>query len=176
MSQYPNATFIKSANAPSQFVADDGAEVAFAGRSNAGKSSAINALTGQKALARTSKTPGRTQQIVVFEIDAERRIDGLLDGRVLDDRAAREHGLKALFGLEFISVLDEEMRAGITVNAIAPGRIDTPMIQIAKVRPKITPRTRQNAVITAPLGRISPFWGGIAAESPSGISREAREG
>jgi GTP-binding protein len=56
---------------------DTGYEVAFAGRSNAGKSSAINALTGQKSLARTSKTPGRTQQIVIFEIDEHRRIADL---------------------------------------------------------------------------------------------------
>jgi GTP-binding protein len=43
-------------------------EVAFAGRSNVGKSSLINALTGQKALARTSRTPGRTQQINFFDL------------------------------------------------------------------------------------------------------------
>ncbi len=52
---------------------DAGAEVAFAGRSNAGKSSAINAITSQSTLARTSKTPGRTQQLVFFEIDKQRR-------------------------------------------------------------------------------------------------------
>jgi len=51
-----------------------GAELAFAGRSNSGKSSTINALCRQKALARTSKTPGRTQQMVVFEIDQEQRL------------------------------------------------------------------------------------------------------
>ena len=53
---------------------DQGMEVAFAGRSNAGKSSAINTLTGQKALARTSKTPGRTQHMVFFQLDEERRL------------------------------------------------------------------------------------------------------
>lgn len=47
-------------------------EVAFAGRSNAGKSSAINTLTNQKGLARTSKTPGRTQQLVYFKLDEQR--------------------------------------------------------------------------------------------------------
>ncbi len=52
----------------SQLPADLGAEVAFAGRSNAGKSSALNALTGHKGLARTSKTPGRTQQMVAFSL------------------------------------------------------------------------------------------------------------
>jgi GTP-binding protein len=51
-----------------------GREVAFAGRSNVGKSSAINAIVGQARLARTSKTPGRTQQIVFFGIDSDRRL------------------------------------------------------------------------------------------------------
>jgi GTP-binding protein len=53
---------------------DRGAEVAFAGRSNAGKSSALNALCAQKSLARTSKTPGRTQQLVYFALDEDRRL------------------------------------------------------------------------------------------------------
>jgi GTP-binding protein len=53
---------------------DEGFEVAFAGRSNAGKSSAINAICHQNRLARTSKTPGRTQQLVFFRLDDERRL------------------------------------------------------------------------------------------------------
>ncbi|WP_415225689.1 ribosome biogenesis GTP-binding protein YihA/YsxC [Psychromonas sp.] len=53
---------------------ESGIEIAFAGRSNAGKSSALNRLTRQKALARTSKTPGRTQLINVFEIEEGRRL------------------------------------------------------------------------------------------------------
>ena len=53
---------------------DTGIEIAFAGRSNAGKSSALNALTEQKSLARTSKTPGRTQLINVFQLDEQRRL------------------------------------------------------------------------------------------------------
>jgi GTP-binding protein len=67
MPQFPAARFITSAWQPHQFPADDGAEVAFAGRSNAGKSSLINAVTGRKALARTSHTPGRTQEIIFFQ-------------------------------------------------------------------------------------------------------------
>lgn len=51
-----------------------GVEIAFAGRSNAGKSSAINALTGRKGLARTSKTPGRTREMVFFRVDDQRRL------------------------------------------------------------------------------------------------------
>ena len=74
MSQYPNATFIKSANAPSQFVPDEGAEVAFAGRSNAGKSSAINVIVNRRQFARTSKTPGRTQLVNFFTLRDDARI------------------------------------------------------------------------------------------------------
>lgn len=53
---------------------DHGREVAFAGRSNAGKSSAINAIADHNALARTSKTPGRTQQLVVFGLRTDERL------------------------------------------------------------------------------------------------------
>lgn len=74
---YRQATYILSAHSLKQLPADAGFEVAFAGRSNAGKSSAINTLTQQKSLARTSKTPGRTQQIVLFELDDQRRLADL---------------------------------------------------------------------------------------------------
>ena len=74
---YRSARYVISAHQLKQLPPDSGYEVAFAGRSNAGKSSAINTLTDQKSLARTSKTPGRTQQIVIFEIDDERRIADL---------------------------------------------------------------------------------------------------
>jgi GTP-binding protein len=57
-----------------QFPADSGWEVAVAGRSNAGKSSAINVITGIRGLARISKTPGRTREINFFQIDEERRL------------------------------------------------------------------------------------------------------
>ncbi len=58
----------------SQLPSDQGSEVAFAGRSNAGKSSAINAISGHQGLARTSKTPGRTQEINTFVLDDQHRI------------------------------------------------------------------------------------------------------
>jgi GTP-binding protein len=74
MSLYQQAQFLTSANHIKQLPSDEGYEVAFAGRSNSGKSSAINVLTNQKNLARTSKTPGRTQLINLFELDAERRL------------------------------------------------------------------------------------------------------
>jgi len=71
---YSKAQFIKSAALVSQLPADEGYEIAFAGRSNAGKSSALNCLTGIKQLARTSKTPGRTQLINLFGLDDDRRL------------------------------------------------------------------------------------------------------
>jgi len=71
------AHYVLSAHELKQLPADRGIEVAIAGRSNAGKSSAINTFTDQKSLARTSKTPGRTQQIIVFELDEDRRIADL---------------------------------------------------------------------------------------------------
>ena len=63
------AEFIKSANIPEQFPADGLPEVAFLGRSNVGKSSLINALAGQRGLAFTSNTPGRTQSINFYRIN-----------------------------------------------------------------------------------------------------------
>lgn len=71
---YRRATFMLSAARLAQCPTDHGAEVAFAGRSNAGKSSAINTICAQTKLARTSKTPGRTQQINFFALDEQRRL------------------------------------------------------------------------------------------------------
>jgi GTP-binding protein len=74
MSRFQQAKFLVSAAAPAQFPPDIGAEVAFAGRSNAGKSSAINAITQRRGLARTSKTPGRTRLLNFFELAPQRRL------------------------------------------------------------------------------------------------------
>jgi GTP-binding protein len=74
MSQFRNARFIASAHEVHELPPDAGREVAFAGRSNAGKSSAINAITGRRKLAFVSKTPGRTQTINFFDLDGGRRL------------------------------------------------------------------------------------------------------
>ena len=74
MSAFPHARYLKGAHEPSQFVADTGVEVVFAGRSNSGKSSAINAITQRHGLAKTSKTPGQTQLINFFELENGRRL------------------------------------------------------------------------------------------------------
>jgi len=74
MSQFPDAKFLLSANAARQFLPDNGTEVAVAGRSNAGKSSAINVIVNRRQFARTSKTPGRTQLVNFFELRAGQRL------------------------------------------------------------------------------------------------------
>ena len=74
MSTYPSVKFVTSAAEPHQLAADTGREIAFAGRSNSGKSTAINCLTARTGLARVSRTPGRTQLINFFELAPERRL------------------------------------------------------------------------------------------------------
>jgi GTP-binding protein len=74
MSIFSDARFTASAHEPTELPPDIGSEVAFAGRSNAGKSSAINALTNRRKLAFVSKTPGRTQTINFFDCGGNRRL------------------------------------------------------------------------------------------------------
>lgn len=95
---YNSAQFLLSASKLNQCPDDSGAEVAFAGRSNAGKSSAINTLTNNKKLARTSKTPGRTQLINFFSlnIDNTRLVDLPGYGYAKVPIAMKEHWQKHL--------------------------------------------------------------------------------
>jgi len=74
MSQFPLVRFLLSVASVEQLPADAGREVAFAGGSNAGKSSAINSILQRNGLARTSKTPGRTKLLNFFELEPEKRI------------------------------------------------------------------------------------------------------
>jgi GTP-binding protein len=74
MSTYPHVKFVTSAAEAHQLAPDTGREIAFAGRSNSGKSTALNAITQRSGLARVSRTPGRTQLINFFELAPERRL------------------------------------------------------------------------------------------------------
>src|SRR5262252_3557617 len=74
MSRFSEVRFMGSVASAAQFPADVGVEIAFAGRSNAGKSSAINAITQRRDLARTSKTPGRTRLLNYFALAHARRL------------------------------------------------------------------------------------------------------
>jgi len=96
VSTYPNAALLLSASQPRHFPEDSGAEVAFAGRSNAGKSSAINALTARRSLARTAKTPGRTRLLNFFELTPGCRIVDL-PGYGYAEASATRASLRGLF-------------------------------------------------------------------------------
>jgi GTP-binding protein len=74
MSIFPTVSFLTSAAEPHQLAPDTGLEIAFAGRSNSGKSTAINTLTQRTGLARVSRTPGRTRLINFFELGPDRRL------------------------------------------------------------------------------------------------------
>jgi GTP-binding protein len=91
MSRFADARLLISAAAPAQFPADVGREVAFAGRSNAGKSSAINAITQRRGLARTSKSPGRTRLLNFFELAPAKRLVDLPGYGYASAPAAERH-------------------------------------------------------------------------------------
>jgi GTP-binding protein len=74
VSRFSAARFLLSAASPVQFPPDRGVEIAFAGRSNAGKSSAINSILGRRGLARSGKTPGQTRLLNFFEVGTEQRV------------------------------------------------------------------------------------------------------
>jgi GTP-binding protein len=99
MSEFPDARFLTSANDPAQFVVDSGAEVAFAGRSNAGKSTAINTIVNRRNFARTSKQPGRTQLVNFFGLGDDLRLVDLPGyGYAKVGRAKRRHWQELLEG------------------------------------------------------------------------------
>ena len=134
MSAFPHARYLKGAHEPTQFVADTGAEVAVAGRSNSGKSSAINALTQRHSLARTSKTPGQTQLINFFELEPDRRLVDLPGyGFAKVPRPLQEHW-KRLLEAYF---RDRESLAAlfIVMDARRPlGEQDWQMLEYARAR------------------------------------------
>jgi GTP-binding protein len=84
MNPFPAARFMLSVASRAQFPPDDGVEIAFAGRSNAGKSTAINALVRHSGLARASRTPGRTQLLNYFALDSETRSGAGAAQRIVD--------------------------------------------------------------------------------------------
>lgn len=94
---YQRTRFLDSVAQAARLPHDRGIEIAFAGRSNAGKSSALNALTGRRSLARTSKTPGRTRLINLFALDDDIRLADLPGyGHAAVSNATRERWTRLL--------------------------------------------------------------------------------
>ncbi|HHO69931.1 MAG TPA: YihA family ribosome biogenesis GTP-binding protein [Halothiobacillus sp.] len=92
MNWFQRVTFLKSAHSLTDLTEDIGQEIAFVGRSNAGKSSALNTIVGKSGLARASKTPGRTQLINFFSVsDHQRLVDLPGYGYAKVPQAMREH-------------------------------------------------------------------------------------
>jgi len=167
MSSYPLVKFLTSADKLRQFPPDAGVEVSVAGRSNAGKSSAINAITRRKGLARTSKTPGATRLINFFELEPGRRLVDLPGyGFAAVSGEMRQHwgrlvsgyfeGRKSLRG----SVVVMDARHPLTEN-------DCDMLELALSR-----RVPVHILLTKAdkLGR------GAARQALSGVRREVGEG
>jgi GTP-binding protein len=98
MSTFQRATYAMSVHDPALFPPNEGSEVAFAGRSNSGKSSAINALTGRRRLAHVSKTPGRTQAINFFSVEEHRFLVDLPGYGYAAVAAAEKRHWKMLIG------------------------------------------------------------------------------
>jgi len=116
------AVYLDSVHTLSQLLPDQGVEVAIAGRSNAGKSSLINRMCRQNALARTSRTPGRTRQLVFFRLDESRHLvdlPGYGYAKVSGDLKKHWHGLiqayldqrESLVGLVVVMDIRHPMKA-----------------------------------------------------------------
>ncbi len=123
MIDFTKARYILSAHLPEQLPPNVGVEVAFAGRSNVGKSSAINAISNQGSLAKTSKTPGRTQQINFFELTENYRMVDLPGyGYAKAPEHLREHWS--------VFVMDYIMNRQSLVGLILPMDIRRPLTDL----------------------------------------------
>ncbi|ANI29801.1 GTP-binding protein [Yersinia entomophaga] len=160
---------------------DEGIEVAFAGRSNAGKSSALNTLTNQKSLARTSKTPGRTQLINLFEVtDGIRLVD--LPGygyaevpeemkikwqRALGEYLQKRNCLKGLVVLMDIRHPLKDLDQQMITWAVAVG---TPVMLLLTKADKLASGARK-AQLNMVREAIIPFMGDIQVEAFSSLKK-----
>ena len=119
MSIFPQVRFQVSVAAPGQFPPDFGWEVAIAGRSNAGKSSVINALLARKGMAKTSRTPGRTRLYNYFELMPEKRLVDLPGYGYADAPVAVRKHWEMLVG-EYIASRDSLAAVVVVMDARHP--------------------------------------------------------
>ena len=181
---YRQARFLTSVASLRDLPADHGREVAFAGRSNAGKSSAINALTSRRALARTSRTPGRTRLINFFALDEGRRLVdlpgygyakvpramsrewGVLVGRYLESRESLT-GVVVLMDIRHpLTELDETLLDWCLAA-------DVPVLAVLTKADKLA-RGRRGAMLSevrARLSRCGDRAGAIAFSATKQIGR-----
>ena len=167
MSSYPQVRFVTSADAPRQFAADDGVEVAIAGRSNAGKSSAINAITQRKGLARTSKTPGATRLVNFFELEPGRRLVDLPGyGFAAVPGDMRQHWGK-LIGSYFER--RRSLRGAVVVMDVRHPLMehDCDMLELARTR---------GAPVHILLTKADKLGRGAAGQALAGVRREVGRG
>lgn len=183
--RYRATRFLSSADTLSGLPPDTGREVAFAGRSNAGKSSALNLLAGQRGLARISKTPGRTQLLNVFEVatarylvdlpgygyaqvpEATRRHWQVLVGQYLRERTAL-HGLLLLVDVRHpLTALDRQLLAYRAARGLAAHILLTKADKLS--RGQATTALRQ---LQATLQSDFP---GVSAQLFSGLSGEGAD-
>lgn len=168
---YRQTVFLVSAAKLSQTPPDEGYEVAFAGRSNAGKSSAINTLCDQKALARTSKTPGRTQLLNFFAVDGQRRIvdlPGYGYAKVAEDikqewqgsLAAYLEGRKCLRGLMLMMDIRHPLKDYDRQMLDWASHIALPVHVLLTKADKLNRGPAGNTLlrVRAELGRINPMF------------------
>lgn len=178
---YASASFVTSAPDITKLPPDTGVEIAFAGRSNAGKSSALNTLTRQKALARTSKTPGRTQLINVFELDSgERLIDLPGYGFAKVPMAVKEKWQKAL--AEYLQKRDSLKGIVVLMDIRHPFRetdqeliywaadCGIPVLALLTKADKLKQGPRKSTVLQARQAAIA-FNGDVQVEAFSSLKR-----
>ena len=167
MSAYPEVKFVTSANQVGQLPADMAVEVSVSGRSNAGKSSAINVITGRKGLARTSKAPGATRLINFFELDQGRRLVDLPGyGFAKVPGAMREH-----WG-ELISAYfkrRESLRGAIVV-------MDVRHPLTANDRDMLAVALSRNVPVHVLLTKADKLGRGAARNTLAGFRRDAGKG
>lgn len=179
---YHMTHFVMSAPDIRHLPSDEGIEVAFAGRSNAGKSSALNTLTQQKSLARISKTPGRTQLINLFEVEPGIRLVDLPGygyaqvpeemkkkwQRSLGEYLQMRNSLKGLIVLMDIRHPLKDLDRQMVEWAVAVG---TPVMLLLTKADKLASGARQ-AQVKMVREAVKEFMGDIQVEAFSSLKKQ----
>lgn len=182
---YRQARFLLSAPRLSNAPPDVGFEVAFAGRSNAGKSSALNVIADQRGLARASKTPGRTQQIVFFDLDGERRLVDLPGyGYAKVSEAIKVHWQNAM--AEYLAgrgslrglILLADVRLGLTEHdrrMLDWATASSLAVHVLLTKSDKLKRGPAKASLLKLKAELKKAWPGVTAQLFSALKREGVE-